>query len=137
MKNIISHIFTVIFLVFSTGNVFAALNSTITLPSGTSATMGDSSATMPFLAANTGDVDIKSVQFVVNTAVYNIGAATTAPSGWSMSIAAGSVCFTNSSAPITAGNSQLFNVVLTGPSAGAIANASSDQTDSLAAGSGA
>lgn len=138
---VIAFIFVGLFIL--THDSFAAVEFSLALPSGMSVTMGDPSATMPFNVLNSAvsTKNIRAIEFIANTALYNIGFATTAPSGWSIkSISSTSVCFTNPSGGIAPGGNLVFNIALTGVSSvsnptGAIPSSAQDVTTDALSGS--
>lgn len=112
---------------------------TLTMPAETAVTMGDSSVTLPItvnnLSSSTDSIGYVRLDFNAN--VYYISYSNTAPSGWTVSeiknagVGQTYIVFTTTTNNIAPGNSQTFNVILTGSNNGNIPAAASDQTDAI------
>lgn len=129
-------------VIFFSNNAFSASRVgyyTITIPSGTAVTMGDSSVTLPVTVNNlaTSTDSIGYVRLDLNANVYYISLVSSAPSGWTVSeiknagVGQTYIVFTTTTNKIAIGSSQTFNVVLTGSNNGVLPAAATDQTDSI------
>ena len=106
---------------------------TVTLPAGSTVTMGDSSAVLSFTITNdpSSSQSIETVQITFYDTVYSTSNATNPPSGWTASIGFAVVDFSTSTNQIPPGGSQTFDIVLVGTGSTNIPSAASDQTDTL------
>lgn len=117
-------LFLLVFLAPS--SAFGAQTFTVTIPAGTEVVMQDPAAVLPLTVTNqaSSSRDIREVVFSVDTARYNISAATAPPAGWcaksfstasiTFALEQGSGACSNASTPaeIAPGGSLLFNLTV-------------------------
>ncbi|MEE9613785.1 MAG: Ig-like domain-containing protein [Thermodesulfobacteriota bacterium] len=107
---------------------------TLELPTGTEVTMGDTSADLPFLVTNSASStkDIRSLRIVIDSSVYEIDQATNPISGWEVkSMSTDTICIARATGGIAPGDTDVFTLILTGPSGGIIGSDVQDMTDEI------
>jgi hypothetical protein len=112
---------------------------TITVPSGTAATMGDPTGTVPIMITNDSGSDgsIDYVKLWFDAAFYDVSGGSAIPAGWQITQLKNAgqgqtlIVFETSTAPIAPGESLTFNVIVTGDGGANIPSAGMDQTDQL------